>query len=84
MALYDHQQAELNLQARQSYTKLKEWLRTKEHGEKLNEFFPAVLHIEDMERTIAEQELQLKEYRNFFSSLSMLLPKQPSIHDVIF
>lgn len=36
-----------------------------------------------MENELKEKENKIKEYENFFSMMSNLMPKQYSIHDVI-
>jgi hypothetical protein len=37
----------------------------------------------DLESKLQQQEKQIDEYRSFFSLMRKLLPREPSIHDVI-
>ncbi len=79
----DHAKEARKREARESYDALKKVLGSKDKKQKLNAFFPALSHIEDMETEIAEKEVKIKEYRDFFAMLDKLLPRRSSIHDRI-
>ena len=65
------------------YDELKKHITSKDESGKLNEWFLAHEHIVELESKLQEQEKQIEEYRSFFSLLRKLLPRVPSIHDVI-
>ena len=65
------------------YDELKKHITSKDENGKLNEWFLAHKHMADLENKLQEQEKQIEEYRSFFSFMRKLLPRVPSIHDVI-
>jgi hypothetical protein len=83
MAYYDHVAAMKKKECVDKYTELKKYITSKDENGKLNEWFLAHEHIVDLENKLEEQEKQIEEYRSFFSLMQKLLPRVPSIHDVI-
>ena len=83
MAYYDHSVEVRRRECEKKYEELKKFILSTEKTGKLNEWFLASEHIDDMEKKIIEQEKQIEEYSNFFSSLQKLLPRKFSIHDRI-
>jgi hypothetical protein len=65
------------------YNELKKHITSKDEGGKLNEWFLAYEHIIDLEYRLEQQKKQIEEYQSFFSLMQKLLPRVPSIHDVI-
>lgn len=82
MAYFDHEAARRRQQSEEKFIELKKHITSKEDGV-LNEWFPAMAHITDMEKTIDEQILKIEEYQRFFSMMQKLMPRQHSIHDII-
>ena len=80
---YDHVKAARNKANREKYEELKKFITSSNKKGKLSDWFPAHEHILSMENTIERQNKQIQEYRNFFSSLSLLMPRKSSIHDII-
>lgn len=83
MAIYDHFAAAEHKEREESYIRLKSSISSMDKNQKLNEYYPAYRHLLEMEHKIEEQQKQLKMYHEFFQSLSMLIPRQSSIHDII-
>ena len=83
MAYYDHEAAMRKKECADKYDELKKHITSKDENGKLNEWFLAHEHIVELESKLQEQEKQIEEYRSFFSLLRKLLPRVPSIHDVI-
>lgn len=82
MAYYDHVAAMRKKECADKYTELKKYITSKDDG-KLNEWFLAHEHIVDLENQLEQQKKQIEEYQSFFSLMRKLLPRVPSIHDVI-
>ena len=61
-------------QSREKYNDLKNHLNSKTPSGGINEFYLATIHMKYMEDKIVKQEVQIKKYREFFSSLKSLLP----------
>ena len=40
-------------------------------------------YVSDLENQLKQQKKQIEEYQSYFSLLQKLLPRVPSIHDVI-
>lgn len=76
MAYFDHQKAKAIKDAEDKFNELKKHITSKDGEGKLNEFFLASVHINDMENKLKEQEGRLLEYQHFFAKLQKLLPKQ--------
>lgn len=83
MAYYDHGKAMRKKECADKYAELKNYITSKDESGKLNEWFLAHEHIVYLETQLEEQKKQIEEYRSFFSLLRKLLPRVPSIHDVI-
>ena len=83
MAYYDHGAAMRKKECADKYAELKKHIISKDENGKLNEWFLAHKHILDLENQLEEQKKQIEEYRSFFSLMRKLLPRVPSIHDVI-
>ncbi len=83
MAYYDHGEAMRKKECADKYAELIKHITSKDENGKLNEWFLAHEHIVDLESKLQQQEKQIEEYRSFFSLMRKLLPRVPSIHDVI-
>jgi len=83
MAYYDHGAAMRKTECADKYDELKKHITSKDENGKLNEWFLAHEHIVDLESKLKQQEKQIEEYRSFFSLMQKLLPRVPSIRDVI-
>jgi hypothetical protein len=79
MAYFDHAEAERLRNQKESYEKLKAFIKTKEGSE----FLLASFHITSLEREMKEQQKELEKYQKFFATLQSFLPRQFSIHDPI-
>lgn len=76
---YDRATAEMERNQKESYDKLKAFIKTQEG----NEFLLASFHIQSMENEMERMKNKLEEYNRFFATLHHFLPRQSSIHDVI-
>ena len=83
MAYYDNGTAMRKKECANKYAELKKHITSKDESGKLNEWFLAHEHIVDLENELEEQKKQIEEYRSFFSLMWKLLPRVPSIYDVI-
>ena len=83
MAYYDHGVAMRKKECADKYAELKKYITSKDENGKLNEWFLAHEYIVDLEIKLQQQEKQIEKYRSFFSLMRKLLPRVPSIHDVI-
>ena len=83
MAYYDRRAAMRKKECADKYAELKKHITSKDENGKLNEWFLAHEHIVDLESKLQQQEKLIEEYRSFFSLMRKLLPRVPSIHDVI-
>jgi hypothetical protein len=83
MAYYDHGAAMEAKEDEAKYLELKNWLMSKNDKGEINEWFRARRHLIRMEAEIEKQDIQLKEYKQFFEMLQKLLPRVPSIYDTI-
>lgn len=83
MAYYNHGAAMRKKECADKYAELKKHITSKDESGKLNEWFLAHEHIVELESKLQEQEKQIEEYRSFFSLMRKLLPRVPSIHNVI-
>ena len=83
MAYYDHGAAMRKQEELDKYIELKKHITSKDNNGKINEWVLAHFHMVDMENELKEKESKIKEYENFFSMMSNLMPRQYSIHDVI-
>jgi hypothetical protein len=87
MAFYDHAAEAHRQRCQDKYEELKKFITSiEEKGKnkgKVSEWFLAHEHVMQMEHTINKQQKRLEEYGSFFSSLSALLPRKSSIHDII-
>lgn len=70
MAYYDHGLALHNKECKEQYDKLKKFINSSSEWNLADEY------LEDLEKTIKTQNLQIEEYKKFFSMLNDLLPKQ--------
>jgi superoxide dismutase len=79
MAYFDHAQAAYDNKCEEKYNEFKEKLRTSknEDDEMLYK------HIQKLEIRAAKNKGKVKKYEEFFQTLVELLPRQPSIHDVL-
>lgn len=76
---FDHAAAEMQRNQKESFEKLKAFIKTQEGSE----FLLASFHIQSLENELERQEKKLSEYHKFFATLQSFLPRQSSIHDVI-
>lgn len=83
MAYYDNGAEMRKKECADKYAELKKQITSNDENGKLNEWFLAHEHIVDLESKLQQQEKQIEEYRSFFSLMRKLLPRVPSIHDVI-
>lgn len=87
MAHYDWAAAAHDKKCQEEYERLKKFITSiEEKGKnkgKISEWFLASEHINKMEHKMEKQEKRLQEYSSFFSSMSALLPRKHSIHDII-
>ena len=83
MAYYDHGAAMRKKECANKYTELKKHIISKDENGKLNEWFLAHEHIVELENKLEQQQKQIEEFQSFFSLMRKLLPRVPSIHDVI-
>jgi hypothetical protein len=82
MAYYDHSKAMHYQECADMYKKLKKHITSKQDG-KINEWYLASLHMNELEKQIEAQKEQIKEYKDFFKLMQKLLPHVSSPHDVI-
>jgi chromosome segregation ATPase len=68
---------------KEKYDALKKHISSLDENQKLNEWYPALKHMNRMESDIVELQEKVEKYQKFFSLLSSLLPKQSTIHDII-
>jgi hypothetical protein len=73
MAYYDHGLALHNKECKDQYDKLKKFINSSSEWNLADEY------LEDLEKTIKDQKLQIEEYEKFFLMLKNLLPKQNNI-----
>lgn len=83
MAYFDRSKAIHEENCLDSYTKLKSHICSKDIDGKLNEFYLAYEHMLKMEQENKDLKEQLKKYQDFFKNLNALMPKTPSVFDVI-
>ena len=83
MAYYDHRAAMREKACADKYEELKQHITSKGEDGDLNQWILAHSHIVKLERETKEMQEQIKEYSSFFSLMRKLLPRTPSIHDVI-
>lgn len=83
MAYLDHITAMRKKECADKYAELKKYITSKDENGKLNEWVLAHEHIVDLENRLQQQEKQIEEYQSFFSFMQKLLPKVPSIYNVI-
>jgi len=75
MAYYDSGLAMHNKECKDQYDKLKKFINSNDG----KEWCLVGEHLEDLEKTIKDQKLQIEEYEKFFLMLKNLLPKQNNI-----
>lgn len=87
MAYLDHAAEAHDKECKEKYEELKKFISSLEtkgkNKGKVSEWWPAYEHVKKMENTIERQQKKLQEYQSFFSSLSALMPRQHSIHDIL-
>ena len=83
MAYYDHGASKRKKECANKYAELKKYITSKDEDGKLNEWFLAHEHIVELENKLEQQQKQIEEFQSFFSLMRKLLPRVPSIHDVI-
>jgi len=71
------------LEQEKNFQELKEWLRSKDENQNLNDFVLAGIHIAGMEIELDKLKKQVEEYRKFFQQLDNFLPRRSSVHDII-
>ena len=81
--LYDHGSARKKQIEKENYEALKKFIISSNENEQFGEWFPAWIHIDNLEKEIEELKKENAEYKSFFSFLKKLLPKGYSIHDTI-
>ena len=67
----------------EAYAELQEFLKTKKGQKALPNWVHLQSYFLDQEKKIEDQEQKIKEYRNFFSTLSSLLPKKIGTNTLI-
>ena len=67
---------------REAFEELKQSLLVQSTFDKAKSIL-ALQHIGYLETKIEKQEKRLEEYHNFFKTLQSLLPRIPSVHDLI-
>jgi len=83
MTYYDHGASMRKKECADKYAELKEHITSKNESGKLNEWFLAHEHMVHLDSQLEQQKKQIEEYISFFSLMRKLLPREPSIHDVI-
>ena len=73
MVYFDHSLALHDKECKEQYDKLKKFINSGKDWRLAGEY------LEDLEKTIKTQKLQIEEYKKFFSMLNDLLPKQNNI-----
>lgn len=79
MAYFDHAKAAYDNKCEEKYEEFKEKLRTSKNED--DEMLWN--HLTKLEIKAAKNKGKIKKYEEFFQTLVELLPRQPSIHDVI-
>jgi len=68
----------------EAYEKMQEFLQSKKGKKEFPEWLDFVRYLNKQEVAIHKQAEKIKKYEDFFSTLSSLLPRQYSIHDVLY
>lgn len=80
MAVIDYAEIAREKRKRENMVKLKAFIKDNYKGDILSD---GVYLIDELEQTIKKHEETIHGYQNFFTQLGRLIPRQPSIHDVI-
>jgi hypothetical protein len=81
MATIDYRRIADEKARQEAFDELMEFLETEDGKKALPNWVDLMRYLNDKEVKIKEQDKVIKEYRDFFSTLSSLLPRQFSIHD---
>jgi hypothetical protein len=81
MAYLDRGAANYKNICKEKYEELIKKISTPVENGKLDDFYLAYLHIQEMEKINKEKEELLKKYKSCFDLISSCLPKQFSIYD---
>jgi len=84
MAQIDYAQIANEKAMAEAYEKMQEFLQSKKCKKEFPEWLDFVRYLNKQEVTIHKQAEEIKKYEDFFSTLSSLLPRQYSIHDVLY
>lgn len=83
MARIDYRRIAREKAKKEAFEELQEFLKSKKGQKALPKWIELQMFFHDQEKIIKEQEEQIKKYRNFFGTLSSLLPRQSSPSDLI-
>lgn len=83
MAQIDYHRIASEKAMAEAYEKMQEFLQSEEGKKIFPEWLDFVRYLNQQEVTIHKQTEEIKKYEDFFSTLSSLLPRQYSIHDVL-
>lgn len=83
MAYYDRIEAERKEKAKEKFEELKKHISSLDENNRINEFFPALEHMMEMEIRLEEQDKALKRYRAFFVMLRDLTPETFNVNTPI-
>ncbi len=85
MALLDHAKERKLKEAKESYLELQKTINdSKEDASSpFKKFYPALLHISEMESQIIQQDQQLKKYRSYFELQAELQGKPFDINTTL-
>lgn len=83
MAYLDRIEESRREKVKENFENLKKHLSSLDKEQRINEFYPSLEIILDMEFRIKEQEKELKRYRDFFLMLRNLTPEGPSVNRII-
>ena len=83
MAQINYREVARQKAMKEAFDELQEFLKTKKGQKALPNWIDLQMYFNEKENVIKKQEDKIKEYRNFFDTLSSLLPRKFSTSDRI-
>lgn len=84
MAVRNFFEEQRQTQIKEKLEEFKKLAISKDENQKINEWYLVLEYINNIEADLKKQKELVSKYTSFFSLLNGLLPRTPSIHDVIF
>lgn len=83
MAIYNYVEAAHQQRKNDAYCELLKYLDTKKGQKKFPLWFDLLEYLKDRNNELEKANKKIKEYQNFFSTLSSFLPHRSSIRNII-